>query len=153
GQASSSFIDVLQAAGALINVSGGLVQFTGARIATTRLAGADGRLYDISKAGPFMAYGGLAGQFTVPHSHWSATDIYFDGLLAGGYNKAGYVDGISAGSIAVTAQNPVIEGDIAGDIVIGVNQRKQAQAGTGTNGAQATPDQLPKGAALTLTLV
>jgi filamentous hemagglutinin family protein len=153
GQLSAGFTDVLQAAGALINVSGGLIQFTGAHISTTRLVGADGRLYDVSKADPFISYAGLAGQFTVSHRFSGLTETYVSGLLAGGYNKPGYVDGISAGSIAVMAQNPVLEGDIAGDIVIGANQRRLAQAGTGTNGAQATPDQLPKGAALTLSLV
>ncbi|HEX3503123.1 MAG TPA: filamentous hemagglutinin N-terminal domain-containing protein, partial [Xanthobacteraceae bacterium] len=152
GQAPVAFADVLQAPGSLINVSGGLVQFTGARIATTLLVGADGRLYDIGKADPSISYAGIAGQFTVSHPHWNVTDIYINPLIGGAYYKAGYADGISAGSIAVTAVNPILEGDIAGDIVIGDNQRRLAQAATGTNGAQATPDELPKGAALTLSI-
>src|SRR5262249_16940548 len=73
-------------------------------------------------------------------------------LARGGYFKPGYVNGMSAGSLSVTAVNPILEGDLATDIVIGAHQRALAQSGTDTDGAQATPDQLPNGASLTITL-
>lgn len=151
GLATAPFVDVLQVAGSNINVSGGLIQFTGAQIATTRLIGSDGRSYDIGSANPFIA-NALASGFTVAHSHWNVTDIYADPLGQGSHYKPGYVDGVSAGSLAITAINPILEGDLAGDIVIGTRQRQLAQAATGTGGAQATPDQLPSGAALSITL-
>lgn len=151
GNSTSAFADVLQAPGAVINVSGGLIQYTGARISTTQLVGSDGRRYDIGSANPFLTNTIQTG-FTVTHPRWNVTEMYLSPLQRGGYYKPGYVDGISAGSVAITALNPIIEGDLAGDIVIGTQQRRLAQAGTGAGGAQATPGQLPNGASLTIAL-
>lgn len=152
GQGTTGFVDALQVAGSKINLSGGLLQFTGAQVATTQLIGADGRRYDIAGANPFIA-NTIASAFTVAHPHWGVTETYGNPLLTGSFEKVGYVDGISAGSLSVTAVNPVIEGDLTGDIVIGIRQRALAQPGTGTGGAQTTPDQLPQGAALSLSLL
>ena len=66
GQTSGGFADVLQTSGSVLNVSGGLIQFTGAHIATTRLVGSDGRRYDIGSANPFIG-NSLAGGFVVQH--------------------------------------------------------------------------------------
>jgi len=147
-----TFADVLSAKGSTVDVSGGYVQFTGATIDTTRLAGSNGAVYDIGSADPFITYAGLAGELTVDHAHWDITQTWTDPLIAHGYYQAGYIDGVSAGGVSVTAVNPVLEGDLVGDIVIGAEQRLLAQAATGTNGAQATPDQLPTGAALAINI-
>ena len=146
GQGTTAFVDVLQAQGAKINVSGGLIQYTGARIATTRVIGSDGRNYDISNADPFLTNAIVAG-FKVDHPRAGAeyTEYYSDALHGSSYDKPGYFNGISAGGTSITAVNPVLEGDLAGEIVIGANQRRLAQRGTGAGGAQATPDQLPQG--------
>ena len=153
----ATFLDVLSAKGSTVDVSGGYIQFTGATIDTTRLAGANGGLYDIGSANPFIAYSGVAGEFVVQHVingqvDAALNDIYTDPLLAHGYYEPGYIDGVSAGGVSVTATNPVLEGDLVGDIVIGSQQRLLAQAATGTGGAQTTPDQLPTGAALAINL-
>jgi filamentous hemagglutinin family protein len=145
-----AFTDIVQAPGATINVSGGAIAFTGATINTTRLLGADGRRYAIGSADPFMAYGAIAGGFTVNHARAGVTEIYADALTGRGGYRPGYIDGISAGSISLAAVNPILEGAILADVVIGSRQRQLAQAGTGTGGAQAVPDQLPTGGAFTL---
>ncbi len=152
GQATGGFVDVLQAPGSVINVSGGSIQYTGALIKTTELIGSDGRRYNIGNADPFIANVIQSG-FTVEHSRWSVTEIYTDPLFAGSYYKPGYVDGVSAGGVSVTAVNPILEGDLVDEIIIGQHQRALAQLGTGTNGAQATPDQLPNGGSLAITLL
>lgn len=151
GQTTAAFTDVLQAQGAVINVSGGLIQYTGARISTTQLVGSDGRRYDIGSANPFIVNAIQSG-FTVAHPHWGVYETYMSPLQSGGYYRPGYVGGVSAGGVAITATNPLLEGDLADDIVIGMLQRQLAQVGTGTGGAQATPGQLPKGASLTIAL-
>ena len=74
GQGTTAFVDVLQAQGAKINVSGGVIQYTGARIATTRVIGSDGRNYDISNADPFLTNAIVAG-FKVDHPRAGA-DIH-----------------------------------------------------------------------------
>src|SRR5262249_32285664 len=71
----------------------------------------------------------------------------------GSYYKPGYVNGISAGMLGVSAVTPILDGDLIADIVTGAHQRALAQAGTGAAGAQATPDQLPSGGALAITLI
>ncbi|MFX4535748.1 hypothetical protein ABTA57_19490, partial [Acinetobacter baumannii] len=67
GSFSTSGKNVVQQPGATINVSAGYVQYTGGLISTTRLLGADGRVYDIGRADPTIAYVGVGGGFTVLH--------------------------------------------------------------------------------------
>ncbi|MCK9917085.1 filamentous hemagglutinin family protein [Microbacteriaceae bacterium K1510] len=153
GQGTAGFVDVLQAKGAVVNVSGGLIQYTGATIRTSQVLGADGRRYDIGSADPFIAYVGVGNGFTRGNVHWGISQTWTNPLTKGGYYQPSYANGISAGNLSITAINPVLEGDIEGDILIGTHQRALAQSGTGTNGAQATPDQLPQGAALSITLL
>ncbi|MFX9348018.1 hypothetical protein ABTO05_21110, partial [Acinetobacter baumannii] len=61
GSFSTSGKNVVQQPGATINVSAGYVQYTGGLISTTRLLGADGRVYDIGRADPTIAYVGVGG--------------------------------------------------------------------------------------------
>ncbi|WP_213773060.1 filamentous haemagglutinin family protein [Bradyrhizobium sp. dw_78] len=151
GGSGAAFTDALTASGSVINVSGGWIQYTGSTISTTRLVGSDGRLYDIGSANPFIG-NEIANGFVVDHPHWDVTEVYNNSIGGKGYYKPGYIDGVSAGGLSVSAVNPVLEGDIVGDIVTGLHQLELGQAGTGTNGAQATPDQLPSGASLTINL-
>ncbi|WP_448044311.1 filamentous haemagglutinin family protein [Bradyrhizobium liaoningense] len=151
-QTTGAFVDVVQAPGSAINVSGGFIAYAGARIATTQLIGSDGRFYDIGKADPSLTNVIASGGFTVEHERVGITEYYISPLHGSGYDKPGYINGLSAGSLAVTAANPILAGQLISDIVIGTQQRQLAQAGTGAGGAQATPDQLPNGAALSVTL-
>jgi hypothetical protein len=50
--------------GAILNVSGGYVRYTGGTVHTTRLIGADGRLYNVADADPMMSYLGIYGGYT-----------------------------------------------------------------------------------------
>ncbi|MDR3493346.1 MAG: filamentous hemagglutinin family protein [Ancalomicrobiaceae bacterium] len=147
------FNDVLQQFGSVINVSGGRLRLTGETIKTTTLVGSDGRLYSISAADPTLTYIGVAGTFTVVHSHWGITETYANPLISRGYYQQGYVDGISAGNLTVTTANPVFEGTLLSGVFTGSRQTAFALAGTGTNGAQTSPDQLPRGGSLSLALV
>ncbi len=108
-----------------------------------------GRRYDIGSADPFIG-NRIANGFTVDHAHWNVTETWSNPLSSQGYYSPGYIDGVSAGGISVSAANPVLEGDIEGDIVTGLHQLQLAQADTGAGGSQLTPDQLPGGAALTI---
>jgi len=71
--------------------------------------------------------------------------------VTGGIYQPDYVDGISAGSIAVSANYPVLEATMEGGVYIGSKQRQLAQSGTG--GVQSSPDQLPQGASLSINIV
>ena len=147
------FQDVLQQAGSTINISGGSITYSSAQVNTTKLVGADGAIYDIGSANPFVGYVGVVGQFTVDHAHWGVVDTYLSSLLAQGYYQQGYIDGISAGGLSVAAVNPVLEGTLVGAVLTGSRQAQLAESDTGANGTQAIPDQLPVGAALSVTAI
>ncbi len=146
--ASAAFQDVLAVAGSLVDLSGGIVTFTGGTVSTTKLLGTNGRLYNIGSADPFIAYAGLAGTFMAGHSRWGVVETFSSPLIAKGYDDPGYIDGISAGSIGISAVNAVLEGIIDGNTVISAHQRALAE----TAATQTTPDVLPLGAALSITL-
>lgn len=147
-----NFGDVLQQSGSLIDISGGLITYSGATINTTKLVGADGRIYDIGSANPSIGYLGVP-EFIVSHPHWGVSDIYLNPLISRGYYQPGYTDGISAGSLSVTALYPVFEGTLLGATATGARQAVLAQSDTGPGGTQATPDQLPVGGALSITTI
>jgi filamentous hemagglutinin family protein len=90
------------APGSIINVMGGYVDYQGGMIQTTRLVGADGRLYSAGNADPNMTYVAIAGQFVVDHTHWGITDTYTNALIGGAHFEPGYVQGGNAGSLSIT---------------------------------------------------
>jgi filamentous hemagglutinin family protein len=147
------FNDVLQQAGSVINISGGRLDFVGGQINATRLLGSDGRLYSIGGANPFIGYTGIAGSFTVDHAHWGVTETWTNPLMSGSYFQPGYTDGISAGSLSVIGGNPVLEGSLLGSTFVSARQAALAQAATGADGAQGSPDELPRGGTLSLALI
>src|SRR5262249_37413554 len=146
GRFTTSGANVIQQPGSIINLSGGFVSYAGGFISTTRLLGSDGHLYDIGSANPAISYVGLAGQFTVDHPRWGITETYGDPLLSSSYCEPGYIAGASAGAIGVTAQTPILDGDIVADIVVG--ERQRALAGSSN---LAPSDQMPAGASLSVT--
>ncbi|MBV8510594.1 MAG: filamentous hemagglutinin N-terminal domain-containing protein, partial [Xanthobacteraceae bacterium] len=149
GTITTSAGNVVQRPGAVINVSGGYVQYLGGTINTTRLIGADGRIYNIGDADPNVAYLGLLTGFTVDHPRWNGninlSEVYVDPLMSHGYYEPGYTAGMNAGSISVTAMAPILAGDIVANIVVGDRQR--AMAGSSN---LAASDQMPTGASLNI---
>lgn len=137
GRFTTSGANVIQQPGAVINVSAGYVQYTGGMISTTRLLGADGRLYDIGSANPNIGYLGIATGFTVDHAHWNVTEVYTNSLLSSSHYEPGYLAGADAGSVSVAAINPILN-NIIGNVVVGRRQR-------------AGNDPMPTGASLSLT--
>jgi filamentous hemagglutinin family protein len=140
--------NVIQQPGSVINISGGSVNYLGGVINTTWLLGANGRLYNIGSADPTIAYVGVASGFTVDHPRWGVTETWAmpqQGFLQGQF-QPGYVAGANAGSVSVTALNPILEGSIVASVVAGDRQR--ALAGSPN---LAPSDQMPVGAALNIT--
>jgi filamentous hemagglutinin family protein len=150
GSFTTSAKNVIQQPGAGINISAGYVQYLGGMISTSRVLGADGRAYDIGHADPNVLYTGLLSGFTVAHARWSTktsdvTEI-FAGPFGGAHFEPGYIAGVSAGSISVTATTPIIStDDITADVVVGTRQR--ALAGSSN---LATSDQMPVGGSLSI---
>lgn len=146
-----NFNEVLQQSGSLINVSGGSITYSGAAINTTRLLGADGGIYDIGSANPWIGYLGIP-EFIDSHPRWGITNTFVNPLLTRGYVQAGYTDGVSAGGLSITAAYPVLEGTLLANAATSERQALLGQTGTGAGGSQATPDELPAGGALSVTI-
>lgn len=127
----------VQRQGAVIDVSGGSIDYLGAAIKTTQLLGANGRIYDIGSADPTVAYVGIAGRFTDDHSQWNATKVYTNPLIGQGFYEPAYTTGANAGSVNIQATTPVLDGSIVASTVVGRRQRMGF-------------DSFPQGAALTL---
>ncbi|WP_139025055.1 filamentous haemagglutinin family protein [Bradyrhizobium sp. STM 3843] len=146
GSFTSSAKNVVQMPGSSINVSAGYVQYTGGVITTTRLLGSNGRIYDIGSADPSLSYTVYNG-FTVDHSHWGVTETWAGLAGNGAHYEQGYVAGANGGAINVTAQVPVLDGDIVANVIAGTRQR--ALAGSSN---LANADKMPNGASLSINL-
>jgi filamentous hemagglutinin family protein len=97
--------DVILAAGATVNVSGGKVDYKGGNVATTQLMSA-GRVVDIGSASADRIYDGFYKPVAGPRNF-----------------EAGYSEGRSAGTIVFDAANLVLRGNLLGKATPGVKQR------------------------------
>ncbi len=124
------------------------MHYLGGTINTTRLIDAYGQLENIGDADPNIPIIGIAGQFTVDHSHWNVTEIYTDPLLAGGYFEPDYIVGGNAGSLSVFgAQAAVLDGAMSAQAFAGI---KQMQAGLAPSGTSPGGNFLPEGGSFIL---
>jgi len=100
--------EVITHAGSVINLQGGFINYLGGMTTgTTRLVGADGRIYDISNADPNIQYTGFAGQYSAAHPRWGYTDTYVDPLTSGALShyQTGFIQGGDAGTLNIYASN------------------------------------------------
>lgn len=114
----------VQTAGSVINVAGGSVKFESGMVNTTRLIGADGRIYSMANADPNMTYLGIAGQFTRNHSRWGVTETWSTGTQV---YSPGYSEGHDAGSVVVSTVNPLLNGTMYFGSVAGERQINSGQ--------------------------
>ena len=111
--------------GSTLNVSGGWIDYQGGVVATTRLLGTNGQLYDISQADPSITYVGIAGTITITHPKWGVTDVFNTPIIGPTDQRyeQSYLDGRSAGSVAVSAPQMVLDGTLLGESVSGPRQQ------------------------------
>ncbi|MGJ4996983.1 filamentous hemagglutinin family protein [Bradyrhizobium sp. HKCCYLS3077] len=109
----------VQTSGSVINVSGGSVRFEPGWVQTTRLLGADGRIYSLDNASPNMTYVGIFGEFKVEHGRWGVTETW---SLGGQTYSPGYTDGQKAGGVTVSTVIPQLQGAMYFGAVAGDRQ-------------------------------
>ncbi len=138
-------------AGAVLDVSGGSVRYTDGWITTTRLLGADGRVYDIGNAMPDRQYVGFAGTFSRTHRVQGQVDTrltetwrtVFDRNTEKRFER-GYIEGRNAGSILIyDGAGLVMEGELDGHVITGRRQAangKPATAGSLQFGGGSVPE-------------
>ncbi|MEW6439014.1 MAG: filamentous hemagglutinin family protein [Pseudomonadota bacterium] len=89
------------APGSIINIMGGYVEYLGGTVDPTRLMSTEGDLYGIGNADPNLTYAGVAGKFTVDHTHWDVTQTFTSPLLSGSYYEPDYIQGGNAGTLNI----------------------------------------------------
>ncbi|WP_145928114.1 filamentous haemagglutinin family protein [Bradyrhizobium neotropicale] len=149
---STTSRSVITQSGSVINVAGGTVKYLPGMVSTTKLLGADGRIYSMANADPNMVYLGIAGQFTVNHSHWRVKEIW---STATQIYQPGYAEGHDAGGINITTVSPQLQGQMYFGSAAGERQISLGLKPSATNGVTATQakgDELPSQGYLTFNL-
>ncbi|WP_426425311.1 filamentous haemagglutinin family protein [Bradyrhizobium genosp. A] len=114
--------DAILRPGASINIAGGSLDHQAGDLPNTRLIGSDGRIYDINSALADMTYVGIAGRYTVNHSHWGISETYLS-PFGSTRHQAAYIEGKSAGTFTVAAHAAEIDADVNATAVNGFYQR------------------------------
>lgn len=134
--------EVIAREGSSLNLDGGYVHYLGGMVATRRLVGMDGRLYDLAGADPGIAYRGLAGDQVLDHQRWGVQERFSSPLSAYGRRfESDYLHGGDAGKLnirllAETNLQPldtglVLAGDISAYAESGRYQIKNAEPAKG----------------------
>jgi filamentous hemagglutinin family protein len=120
--------DIVFAPGASIDVSGGNTSYLAGNIQTTKLVGANGKIYDIGSADPLLTYTGVINPtYTQRYDSWGVKDIVpTPGLST---YEPGYVQGAPAGTVQFAGPSLVLQGTLSGSAVTGPYQRGTSVAG------------------------
>ncbi|VVE49091.1 Heme/hemopexin-binding protein [Pandoraea communis] len=117
--------DVVTQSGSNINLSGGTFNVQTGYLKQTWLKGADGSLYEVSKAPADLLYTGIYKGFEDVHARWgdSATRYYATPFIAPSTRlENGYTVGRDAGRLVVSTKSAVLEGGIVGNVFQGARQ-------------------------------
>ena len=103
---------------------------------------------NIADADPNDTYVGIAGQFSIDHSHWGVTQNFSESLLGGSSFEPDYIQGGNAGTLNVFgAQAVVLDGAMTAEAFPGL---KQTEAGLAPSGTPQGGNFLPEGGSFDL---
>ncbi|SCZ00146.1 filamentous hemagglutinin family protein [Pseudomonas sp. NFACC37-1] len=115
--------DVVTQQASQLNLSGGTLDVQSGYLRQSWLKGADGRLYELSKAPGDILYTGIYKGYEDHSQRWGQTDYYYNPLIAPRERfEAGYTVGRDAGKLVVSTRNAVLEGQIVGEVYRGERQ-------------------------------
>lgn len=129
---SGGTIDVKK--NSVLDVSGGLLNYLAGYVQTTKLLGADGKIYDISEADPQRQYLGVLGEVSKKYEKWNITKTWsLSPLFAKGRYEQGYVEGKAGGQLNISGPSISLQGELRGNTFDGVNQRTAATRAAGAS--------------------
>jgi filamentous hemagglutinin len=121
---------VVQHAGSTIDVAGGGVHYTGATESTTKLLGADGKLYDIGSAPEALKYAAIASSFTQKQSRWGYSQTFSNLLMGASIKRPDFTEGVDGGALKVALSGGtnglVLDGTLLGGTTTGSQQTAAA---------------------------
>ena len=129
GTVSFAGNDVVTQKGSLINLSGGTLDVQSGEIRQSWLRGADGHLYELSKAPGDLLYTGLYKGYEDSSERWGQTHTYYNPLIAPTTRQeAGYTVGRDAGQLQIGTANAVLDGQLLGEVYQGERQTQAPRA-------------------------
>jgi filamentous hemagglutinin family protein len=153
--AGNSNSDIIVKQGAVLDFSGGGVNYAGGLVDTTQLVSGT-KIYDISNAPLNLQYDGIVGQYKKSYDRFDITETY-DGATPKKY-MAGFTRGGDAGSLQLTADTVVLDGQLKASVTRGYFQTIRTLQGSMTADdykkavqlSQARGLEMPTGGALTI---
>lgn len=109
--------------GSTVKLSGGWLDVQGGFASTSKLLGADGKLYDVMTAPNNIRYDGFSGSFSRTSSKWGVSDTWLGLLSSPRSYVAGYLEGRNAGTLQIDATQTALDGTLLATTVRGPNQR------------------------------
>lgn len=126
----SSAGSVVQRQGATLDASGGGYRYSGGLVGTTRLLGADGKVYDIANAPQALRYTQLLDNYQSTDARWGQTTNHSNPLGLVRTYQPGYVEGKAGGLVNISAQaGVVLDGTLKGGVTVGARQAANAPKG------------------------
>ncbi|QAX84866.1 hemagglutinin [Pseudomonas sp. DTU12.3] len=121
--------DVVTEKGSLINLSGGTLDVQSGAIRQSWLRGADGRLYEVSRAPGDLLYTGLYKGYEDSSERWGQTQFFYNPLIApSSRQESGYTVGRDAGQLVIATRNALVDGQILGEVFQGERQTQAPRA-------------------------
>lgn len=119
--------EVVARKGATFDISGGSLDYRAGWVRSTRVLGADGKLYDVGEAPAWMDMVAWGDASVRKHDRWGQqyTEIWSHPLTAGrssGRWEDGYTVGRDAGRLILSAPTVVMEAQVAAAVINGERQ-------------------------------
>ncbi|MBB4199992.1 hypothetical protein CCR94_21600 [Rhodoblastus sphagnicola] len=136
--------EVIAQQGAKFDISGGSVSYAGGNIYSSKLIGADGRIYSFDNAPADMKFLGMAGGFSRSHmiqgkvvpeltEYWTSI---LDRNSSSRY-ESGYTIGRDAGRLNLSTPTSLFQAEIVADVITGERQNSARAAGVSDGYKQA----------------
>lgn len=141
--------DLVTQQGSQINLSGGTLDVQGGYVRQSWLKGANGRLYEVSRAPGDLLYTGVYKGYEDHSERWGQTHYFYNPLIAPRQRyENGYSVGRDAGQLVVATNNAVLEGELVGKTFQGDRQTQAPVAGL--DGYQQTQNSAARNALLAI---
>lgn len=141
---------------AVLDFSGGWVNYAAGTVKTSKLITNDGRIVDISQANPNDVYVGVATGFSSVQPRFGILTTFLNPTTETRRFDQSYDEGRDAGSLTINAAAVSSDGTFFGNAFAGARQINKgalpSQVDTGADGrpVQASPYELPSGGALSI---
>ncbi|MDR1283957.1 MAG: filamentous hemagglutinin N-terminal domain-containing protein [Opitutaceae bacterium] len=127
----SAYGDIVVRDGAVLDVSGGTVNYTAAIGQVTRLVSANGAIVDVGNATWGENYTGIVGILSVDHGRWGVTENFHMPFVSSPRASEAYSEGKAAGTVTLSARRVALDGQVLAHVTLGERQVDNSAAPIG----------------------